>query len=119
MSIFTGKHRQAWAEAFIAGIPYAVASGMTLVETGPGHASLLLPARSTWTGDAERQLIHPGCLSVLADTACGVAVGCALEERVSGFWCGMSMNSTARHSDTNPDFGVAQQALSRYTESGF
>ncbi|MBT9609276.1 PaaI family thioesterase [Aquabacterium sp.] len=80
MSIFTGKHRQAWAEAFIAGIPYAVASGMTLVETGPGHASLLLPARSTWTGDAERQLIHPGCLSVLADTACGVAVGCALEE---------------------------------------
>ncbi|TDP81225.1 acyl-coenzyme A thioesterase PaaI-like protein [Aquabacterium commune] len=80
MSIFTGNHRQAWAEAFIAGIPYAVASGMTLVETGPGQASLLLPARSTWTGDAERQLIHPGCLSVLADTACGVAVGCALEE---------------------------------------
>lgn len=62
------------------GIPYAVASGMTLVETGPGHASLLLPARNTWTGDAERRLIHPGCLSVLADTACGVAVGCALEE---------------------------------------
>lgn len=80
MSIFTGKDRQAWAEAFISGIPYAVASGMTLVETGPGHASLLLPARSTWTGDAERQLIHPGCLSVLADTACGVAVGCALDE---------------------------------------
>ncbi len=80
MSIFTSNHRQAWAEAFIAGIPYAVASGMTLVETGPGHASLLLPARSTWTGDAERQLIHPGCLSVLADTACGVAVGCAMDE---------------------------------------
>jgi len=80
MSIFTGKDRQAWAEAFISGIPYAVASGMTLVETGPGHASLLLPARSTWTGDAERQLIHPGCLSVLADTACGLAVGCALDE---------------------------------------
>ena len=80
MSIFTGNDRRAWAEAFIAGIPYAVASGMTLVETGPGHASLLLPARSTWTGDAERQLIHPGCLSVLADTACGVAVGCAMEQ---------------------------------------
>lgn len=80
MSIFTGNDRQAWAEAFIAGIPYAVASGMTLVDTGPGRASLLLPARATWTGDAERRLIHPGCLSVLADTACGVAVGCALEE---------------------------------------
>lgn len=80
MSIFTGNDRQAWAEAFISGIPYAVASGMTLVGTGPGRASLLLPARGTWTGDAERKLIHPGCLSVLADTACGVAVGCALEQ---------------------------------------
>lgn len=80
MSIFTGNDRQAWAEAFISGIPYAVASGMTLVGTGPGRASLLLPARATWTGDAERKLIHPGCLSVLADTACGVAVGCALEQ---------------------------------------
>lgn len=80
MSIFTGNTRQAWAEAFISGIPYAVASGMRLVETGPGHASLLLPARATWTGDATRRLIHPGCLSVLADTACGLAVGCALDE---------------------------------------
>lgn len=80
MSIFKGNDRQAWAEAFISGIPYAVASGMTLVDTGPGRASLLLPARETWTGDAERKLIHPGCLSVLADTACGVAVGCALEQ---------------------------------------
>jgi uncharacterized protein (TIGR00369 family) len=80
MSIFTGNERQAWANAFVSGIPYAAASGMRLVDTGPGRASLLLPARSTWTGDAERKLIHPGCLSVLADTACGIAVGCALEQ---------------------------------------
>lgn len=80
MSIFTGNDRLAWAQAFISGIPYAVASGMTLTDIGPGRASLLLPARSTWTGDAERKLIHPGCLSVLADTACGVAVGCAMEQ---------------------------------------
>ena len=80
MSIFTSNDRMAWAQAFISGIPYAVASGMTLTDIGPGRASLLLPARSTWTGDAERQLIHPGCLSVLADTACGVAVGCAMEQ---------------------------------------
>lgn len=80
MSIFTGNDRLAWAQAFISGIPYAVASGMTLTDIGPGRASLLLPARGTWTGDAERKLIHPGCLSVLADTACGVAVGCAMEE---------------------------------------
>lgn len=80
MSIFTGNDRLAWAQAFISGIPYAVASGMTLTDIGPGRCSLLLPARNTWTGDAERQLIHPGCLSVLADTACGVAVGCAMEQ---------------------------------------
>lgn len=80
MSIFTGNDRLAWAQAFISGIPYAMASGMTLTDIGPGRCSLLLPARSTWTGDAERKLIHPGCLSVLADTACGVAVGCAMEQ---------------------------------------
>lgn len=80
MSIFTGNDRLAWAQAVISGIPYAMASGMTLTDIGPGRASLLLPARSTWTGDAERKLIHPGCLSVLADTACGVAVGCAMEQ---------------------------------------
>lgn len=80
MSIFSGSDRQAWAQAFISGIPYAAASGMTLVDMGEGRCSLLLPARATWTGDAERKLIHPGCLSVLADTACGVAVGCAMDE---------------------------------------
>lgn len=80
MSIFTSNDRLAWAQAFISGIPYAVASGMTLTDIGPGRCSLLLPARSTWTGDSERKLIHPGCLSVLADSACGVAVGCAMEQ---------------------------------------
>ena len=71
--------RLAWAQAFISGIPYARASGMELVACSPEEAILRLPARQTWTGDAHRGLIHPGCLSVLADTACGVAVGCALE----------------------------------------
>ena len=79
MSLFASDSRNAWVHAFIAGIPYAVASGMTVTDAGPGQASLLLPARGTWTGDAERRLIHPGCLSVLADTACGLAVGTALE----------------------------------------
>ena len=69
MSIFTGDSRRSWVEAFITGIPYARASGMTCTEMGEGHATLLLPARDTWTGDSERGLIHAGCLSVLADTA--------------------------------------------------
>jgi len=80
MSIFTADSRRSWVNAFITGIPYAAASGMTPTDIGEGRASLLLPARDTWTGDAERGLIHPGCLSVLADTACGVAVGTALEQ---------------------------------------
>ena len=80
MSIFSGDSRTTWVQAFISGIPYAAHSGMQVVDMGKGHASLLLPARDTWTGDTTRNLIHPGCLSVLADTACGVAVGCALDE---------------------------------------
>jgi len=80
MSIFSGEDRKAWVEAFISGIPYAQASGMSIIEMGQGFASLLLPARDTWTGDTTRKLIHPGCLSVLADTACGLAVVCSLDE---------------------------------------
>jgi uncharacterized protein (TIGR00369 family) len=79
MSIFTGDSKRSWVNAFIQGIPYAAASGMVPTVIDDGKASLLLPARGTWTGDTERGLIHPGCLSVLADTACGVAVGTALE----------------------------------------
>lgn len=79
MTIFTGESRQTWADAFIAGIPYAVASGMKVTELGKGTVSLYQPARDTWTGDSELQMIHTGCLSVLADTACGLAVGAAMD----------------------------------------
>lgn len=80
MDIFSNNGRLQWVEAFIKGIPYAQASGMYVTEIGEGRAGLGLPARDTWTGDTERGLIHPGVLSVLADTACGVAVGTALAE---------------------------------------
>lgn len=79
MSIFSGDNRQTWADAFISGIPYAAASGMKVTELGKGTVSLFQPARDTWTGDAELQMIHTGCLSVLADTACGLAVGAAMD----------------------------------------
>ena len=80
MSIFSSDSRTNWAQAFISGIPYAAFSGMQVVDIGQGFVTLLLPARATWTGDTQRNLIHAGCLSVLADTACGLAVGCALEQ---------------------------------------
>ncbi len=79
MSIFTADTRRQWVNAFMTGIPFAVASGMHCTEMSEGRATLVLPARDTWTGDVARGMIHPGCLSVLADTACGVAVGTALE----------------------------------------
>jgi uncharacterized protein (TIGR00369 family) len=79
MSLFNDADRLQWVHAFIAGIPYAQASGMHVTAASPNHASLAMPARAEWTGDAQRQLTHPGVLTVLADTACGVAVGTALD----------------------------------------
>lgn len=79
MNIFAADDRLKWVQAFIQGIPYARASGMAITEVSRGKAGVVLPARATWTGDTERGLIHPGCLSVLADTACGVAVGAAMD----------------------------------------
>ncbi|HWS75433.1 MAG TPA: hotdog domain-containing protein, partial [Quisquiliibacterium sp.] len=38
-----------------------------------------LPARPDWLGDPQRGLVHPGPLTVLADSACGAAVGLALD----------------------------------------
>ncbi|MDI1258072.1 PaaI family thioesterase [Aquabacterium sp.] len=79
MSLFNDTDRLQWVHAFIAGIPYARASNMHVTEVSQNHATLAMPACGDWTGDAERQLTHPGVLTVLADTACGVAVGTALD----------------------------------------
>lgn len=79
MSLFNDTDRLQWVHAFIAGIPYARASNMHVTEASQNHATLAMPAHGDWTGDSERQLTHPGVLTVLADTACGVAVGTALD----------------------------------------
>jgi uncharacterized protein (TIGR00369 family) len=79
MTIPTSASHQTWADAFMTGIPYAVASGMKVTELGKGTVSLYLPAREAWTGDADLQMIHTGCLSALADSACGLAVGAAMD----------------------------------------
>ena len=84
MSLFAAdpnaKDVYQWVDLFIKAIPYAQASGMLVTALDKGQASLMLPARDTWSGDTERNRIHTGCLSVLADTACGIAVGTALDE---------------------------------------
>lgn len=78
MSIFGDAPPRAWANAFLQGIPYARESGMVADDLGHAKATVSMPARDAWTGDAARQQLHPGCLTVLADTACGLAVGAAM-----------------------------------------
>lgn len=75
-----GQDLYQWVEAFLGALPHAHASGMKAMDLAKGKASLWLPARPTWNGDVHRNRIHTGCLCVLADTACGIAVGTALEE---------------------------------------
>jgi uncharacterized protein (TIGR00369 family) len=84
MSLFNADTVPAWANAFLQGIPYARESGMTACDVGvqKGHATVDMPARDAWTGDALTQQLHPGCATVLADTACGLAVGAALDTLV-------------------------------------
>jgi uncharacterized protein (TIGR00369 family) len=81
MSLFNADTVPAWANAFLQGIPYARESGMTARDVGvqKGHATVDMPARDAWTGDSITQQLHPGCATVLADTACGLAVGAALD----------------------------------------
>ena len=84
MSLFNADTVPAWANAFLQGIPYARESGMTARDVGvqKGHATVDMPARDAWTGDSITQQLHPGCATVLADTACGLAVGAALDTLV-------------------------------------
>ena len=57
-----------------------IGARITAVEYGRG--SMTMPARPDWVGDPVRGLLHPGALTVLADSACGLAVGAALAQRV-------------------------------------
>lgn len=76
--IFTDVPRDHFAKSFLEGIPFARAAGMVPVLMSQGRASVTMQASEHWTGHARAGHIHPGCLTVLADTACGVAVGAAM-----------------------------------------
>jgi uncharacterized protein (TIGR00369 family) len=55
-------------------IPHARACGMEIVELTAAHATLTMPFRDHFLADTERGLIHPGAISTLVDTTCGVAL---------------------------------------------
>ncbi|MFZ9677378.1 MAG: PaaI family thioesterase [Quisquiliibacterium sp.] len=63
---------------YIARAPHMRDIGASVTALGPSRGSMRMPARADWLGDPARGLIHPGALTVLADSACGLAVGAAL-----------------------------------------
>ena len=59
---------------FTAAIPHARACGMEVIELDATQAIVSMPFRESFLADAERGLIHPGAISTLVDTTCGVAL---------------------------------------------
>ncbi len=66
---------------YIARAPHMRDIGARVTAVDRARGSMVLPARRDWLGDPVRGLLHPGALTVLADSACGLAVGAALEQR--------------------------------------
>ena len=62
--------------------PHMRDTGMRITSVAPGRGTMTMPARPDWVGDPARNVLHPGALTVLADSVCGLAVGAALPKRV-------------------------------------
>ena len=69
-------------EKYIARAPHMHDIGARVTAVDRARGSLVLPARADWLGDPVRGLLHHGPLTVLADSACGLAVGAALGRRM-------------------------------------
>ena len=67
---------------FVSGTPHMREIGVRITAVDKDRGSMTMPARPEWVGDPARGVLHPGVLTVLADSACGLAVGAALSKRV-------------------------------------
>lgn len=67
---------------YVSRAPHMREIGLHITAVGPARGTMALPDRPEWLGDPVRGLLHPGPLTVLADSACGLAVGAAMTERV-------------------------------------
>lgn len=67
---------------FVSRTPHMSDIGARITAVERNRGSMMLPDRPDWLGDPVRGLLHPGALTVLADSACGLAVGAALDQRV-------------------------------------
>lgn len=65
---------------YVARTPHMVDAGMRVTDVRRARGSMSLPGRAEWMGDPVRGVMHPGVLTVLADSACGLAAGAALDE---------------------------------------
>jgi uncharacterized protein (TIGR00369 family) len=68
-------------KTYIDGTPHMRDIGLQIVSVDASRGTMLLPPRAEWEGDPQRGRMHPGPLIVLADSACGIAVGAALQSR--------------------------------------
>ncbi len=69
-------------EKYIGRAPHMRDIGARVTAVDRARGSMVLPARPDWLGDPVRGLLHHGPLTVLADSACGLAVGAALGKRM-------------------------------------
>ncbi len=65
---------------YVGRAPHMREIGLQITAIDTARGSMSLPARPEWTGDPGRGLLHTGVLTVLADSACGLAVGAALAQ---------------------------------------
>lgn len=73
---------ESWNQYYVGRTPHMLDIGAKITAVGKSSGTMMLPARADWLGDPVRGLLHPGALTVLADSACGLAVGAALEKRL-------------------------------------
>ena len=66
---------------FVSRTPHMRDIGARITAVSAARGSMTLPSRPEWVGDPLRGMLHPGALTVLADSACGLAVGTALKQR--------------------------------------
>jgi uncharacterized protein (TIGR00369 family) len=62
------------AAAFLGYIPHMRECGLSLVRGSPEGVELRMPFREEWVGDPIRGVLHTGPITVLVDSACGLAV---------------------------------------------
>jgi uncharacterized protein (TIGR00369 family) len=67
---------------YVGRTPHMRDIGIRITGTDRARGTMVLPARADWLGDPARGVLHPGPITVLADSACGLAVGSAIERRI-------------------------------------